>query len=46
MSLRITVILSDLTIPRDYLDYRQVRVLMTGEITPEITSRPEKHEEI
>lgn len=34
MSLRVTVIsLSDLAIPRDYLDYRQVRVLMTDEIT-------------
>ena len=33
---------SDLAIPRDYLDYRQVCILMTGEITAEITSRPEK----
>ncbi|KYM88353.1 hypothetical protein ALC53_02835 [Atta colombica] len=32
----------NLAIPRDYLDYRQVCILMTGEITAEITSRPEK----
>lgn len=30
---------------RDYLDYWQVRILMTGEITAEITFRAEKHME-